>query len=265
MRNDASAMAMRLVPWIGRAILFCMPFLGLALAWQVATSAGWIAPLFLPSPADVVAEFSLLLSSGDILEPLGISLYRTAMGLALALGAGIVTGILMARSRRLSWFLQPLLSVGFPAPKIVLIPLFILYFGIGDLSKIILVALTCVFPVIIVIQQAATSLARTFIWSAKSMGTSDSALLWRVVLPAITPAIFTSVRITLPAALITTFTTEMVAGGGGLGANLIFAQRFFETPTVYVYILVMLAVGIVADRLLLVGQKKLVPWFDDKK
>ncbi len=248
-----------------RALVFCLPFAVVLCAWQVATSKGWVAPLFLPAPADVLRQFGVLLSAREIMEPLSVSLYRAAAGMGLALFSGVIIGISMARNRWMAWFFEPLISLGFPAPKIVLIPLFILYFGIGDLSKIVLIMLTCIFPVIIIIQQAASSLSRTIVWSAQSMGTPEHALPRRIIFPAIAPAIFTCVRITLPAALITTFTCEMVAGGGGLGASLIFAQRFFETPTVYVYILIMLFIGILLDRMLLFIRARLIPWQEEKQ
>lgn len=245
-------------------LVFCIPFLVVFAGWQIVTSANLIAPLFLPAPKDIVTQFGELFRDGEIIQPLFISLYRAFAGMLLALVSGTIVGILMARNRWCAWFFEPLISLGFPAPKIVLIPLFILYFGIGDLSKIILVMLTCMFPVIIVVQQATASLNKVLIWSAQSMGTPERALLRRIVWPAITPAIFTSIRITLPAALITTFTCEMVAGGGGLGAALMFAQRFFETPTVYVYITLMLVIGVILDRLLLWMRSYLMPWVDDQ-
>ncbi len=157
----------------------------------------------------------------------------------------------MARSNWLYWLCDPLIALGFPSPKIAFIPIFILWFGIDSSSKILLVAFACVFQIIIATYHAASSVSRTVIWSALSMGSSRGRLMLRVILPACYPRIFAALRVAVPVALITTFTCEMVAGGGGMGATLMYAQRFFESPTVYAYILTMLAVGLLLDNAML--------------
>jgi ABC-type nitrate/sulfonate/bicarbonate transport system permease component len=101
------------------------------------------------------------------------------------------------------------------------------------------------------------------IWSAEAMGTSERKLLSRIIFPAAQPYIFSGVRVTVPVALIIAFTAEMIAGGGGVGAALMFAQRFFQTPTVFVYILVMLATGLVLDLVILRLRHWLIPWDDE--
>jgi ABC-type nitrate/sulfonate/bicarbonate transport system permease component len=159
--------------------------------------------------------------------------------------------------------LDPLVSLGFPSPKIAFIPIFILWFGIDHLSKILLVAFTCVFPMIVATHHGASAVSRTAIWSAEAMGTPERKLLSRIILPASLPYIFSGVRVTLPVALITAFTAEMVAGGGGVGGALMFAQRFFQTPTVFVYILVMLLTGFVLDRLMLQVRARVIPWHEE--
>jgi len=88
-------------------------------------------------------------------------------------------------------------------------------------------------------------------------------MLYRIILPACLPYVFSGIRVTTPVALITAFTAEMIAGGGGVGAALMFAQRFFQTPTVFVYILMMLITGFVFDRALLGLRRFLIPWQDE--
>jgi ABC-type nitrate/sulfonate/bicarbonate transport system permease component len=169
----------------------------------------------------------------------------------------------MARSRFANWALDPLVSLVFPAPKIAFVPIFILWFGIEDLSKILLVAFTCVFPMIVATYHGAVAVSRTVIWSAEAMGTPEGKLLYRIILPAALPSIFSGIRVTLPVALIIGFTAEMIAGGGGVGAALMFAQRFFETQTVFVYIIVMLTTGFVFDRLMLRLRSRVIPWDEE--
>ena len=193
-----------------------------------------------------------MLMSGDIGSPLVLSLYRAFAGLALAVVVGVAVGLVdgALASGRIGRSIRWYRSV-FPTPKIAFVPIFILWFGIDSLSKILLVAFTCVLPMVVATYHGAVGVSRTVIWSAEAMGTSESKMLYRVILPACMPYVFSGIRVTTPVALITAFTAEMIAGGGGVGANLMFAQRFFQTPTVFVDILVMLVTGFVFDSLLL--------------
>jgi ABC-type nitrate/sulfonate/bicarbonate transport system permease component len=117
--------------------------------------------------------------------------------------------------------------------------------------------------VILSAQHGAASVNPKLIWSAQAMGASERRILWRVIVPAALPHLLSGLRVSLPLALITAFTAEMVAGGGGIGAALMFAQRFFETPTVFFYILLMLASGLALDRLLLTVRRRLVGWAEE--
>lgn len=243
-----------------RALLYLYPIALVVIAWDLMVRAGWTRPLFLPSPVAVAEQFATLVREREIVVPLLVSLYRAAGGVVLALVVGTLAGLAMARSHWARWGIDPLVSFAFPAPKIAFMPIFILWFGIDDLSKILLVAFTCVFPIIVATYHGATAVPKTAIWSAQAMGTSDRALLARVIFPASMPFIFSGLRVTVPVALITAYTAEMVAGGGGLGGALMYAQRFFQTPTVFVYILLMLLTGVVFDQLMLGLRRWLIPW-----
>jgi ABC-type nitrate/sulfonate/bicarbonate transport system permease component len=219
--------------------------------WEAAARAGLTPALFLPPFTKVVAEWWTVCADGSLPLDLGVSLARAAVGLCLASAVGVPLGIAMARNRLLHWMFDPVIALAFPSPKIAFLPIFILWFGIYSLSKILLVAFACVFPILIGSFAAATSVNRVLIWSAASMGSSSAGVLLRIVLPAAWPRIFASLRVALPVSLITTFTAEMVSGGGGMGATLMYSQRFFESPTVFAYILTMLGVGLLLDFLML--------------
>jgi ABC-type nitrate/sulfonate/bicarbonate transport system permease component len=244
-------------------VRYCYPLLLVLIVWELVAQAGLVRPLFLPTVTTVLEQFWVLLFEGEIVIPLLVSLYRAFAGLALAVVFGVFAGLLMARSKWANWAFDPLVSLGFPAPKIAFVPIFILWFGIDHLSKILLVAFTCVFPMIVATHHGAMAVSRTVIWSAQAMGTSEHRLLTRIILPATQSYIFSGIRVTMPVALIIAFTAEMIAGGGGVGAALMFAQRFFQTPIVFVYILVMLATGLVFDRVMLRMRHWLMPWEDE--
>ena len=259
-------------PWGGRVRRWAfdnlrpaISVIGVLSAWEMAARLKLAPPLFLPAVSAVIAQIGASIGDGSLPADLLISLGRTFTGLALAMVAGVFTGIAMAQSRPLHWLLDPLVSLGFPAPKIAFIPVFVLWFGIDSLSKILLVAFACVFPVVIAAYDAALAVKPTVVWSAWSMGSSRRRVMWSVILPACYPRIFAALRVALPVALITTFTSEMVAGGGGMGATLMFAQRFFESPTVYAYIVAMLAVGLVLDKLMLTLRERFPAWREDTR
>jgi ABC-type nitrate/sulfonate/bicarbonate transport system permease component len=228
--------------------------------WELAARAHLAPPVLLPAFTVVAADLGRIIADGSLADDLALSLYRAFAGLALAGASGILIGMLMARSRVAHWLMDPLVALGFPSPKIAFLPVFILWFGIESLSKILLVAFACVFPVIIGTYSAARAVNHVLLWSAFSLGTTQHALLVRVILPACYPRIFATLRIALPVALITTFTAEMVAGGGGMGATLVYSQRFFESPTVFAYILVMLGIGLLLDAAMRAFQRRYLAW-----
>jgi len=261
--DEGNGIARRVGAVVKAAAIHSYSLILLFLVWEGASRLGLARPLFLPSVTDVVRQFGALLASGDVLAPLVLSLYRAFAGLALAVVVGMIAGLVMARSKWAHWALDPLVSLAFPAPKIAFVPIFILWFGIDSLSKILLVAFTCVLPMLVATYHGAIGVSRTIIWSAEAMGTPERTLLYRVILPASLPYVFSGIRVTTPVALITAFTAEMIAGGGGVGAALMFAQRFFQTPTVFVYILVMLITGFAFDHLMVRLRDRLIPWQDE--
>jgi ABC-type nitrate/sulfonate/bicarbonate transport system permease component len=234
--------------------------LAIVVLWEAAARAGFASALFLPPFTKVIIEWWAVCVDGSLPLDLAVSLSRAAAGLFLATLIGVPLGIAMTRSRLLHWLFDPVIALAFPSPKIAFLPIFILWFGIYSLSKILLVAFACVFPILIGSFAAASSVNRVWLWSAASMGTSRLAMLFRIVLPAAWPRIFAALRIALPVSLITTFTAEMVSGGGGMGATLMYSQRFFESPTVFAYILTMLGVGLLLDALMLRTQAAFPAW-----
>ena len=229
-KDIADSWLARAICDLGKRVINLYPLFLVVLIWEGISRLGLTRPLFLPSVGDVVAQFGTMLMSGEIVGPLFLSLHRAFAGMALAAVVGVSAGLIMSRSRWVHWALDPLVSIGLPTPKIAFVPIFILWFGLDSLSKILLVAFTCVLPMVVATYHGAISVIRTVVWSAEAMGTSESKMLYRVILPACMPYIFSGIRVTMPVALITAFTAEMISGGGGVGGNLMFAQRYFQTP-----------------------------------
>ena len=246
-----------------RGILALYPLALVAILWQIAASLGWVRPIFLPSLTKIVEITPKLLTDGEVISPLFVSLYRAAAGLILAMAIGIPLGFLIARIRWIRWLFDPFVAVGSPSPKIAFLPVFVLWFGIGHLSKILLVTFTTVFPFIIAAYAGAMTVPVNQLWAARAMGTSNLGLLRRVILPASLPALMNGFRVAVPYALMTAFTAEMIAGGGGLGGALVLAQRYFDTPTVFVYILIMLIVGYIGDNAVTWLRRRILRWHEE--
>jgi ABC-type nitrate/sulfonate/bicarbonate transport system permease component len=247
---------------VWRGIAAAYPLFLLAAVWEAVARLGYVRPVFLPPLSVVFEQFVPLALSGDLVEPLLVSLYRATAGFLLAMVLGVATGFLMARVRVVRWLLDPLIAFSFPSPKVAFLPVFILWFGIDHLSKIALVAFTCVFPFIVAAYAGATTVPTHQLWAARAMGTSNLALLWRVVFPASLPSLMSGVRVGVPYALVSAFSAEMIAGGGGLGGAMVLAQRYFETPTVFVYLLMMLATGYLIDFGVLRLRHRILRWHE---
>jgi ABC-type nitrate/sulfonate/bicarbonate transport system permease component len=240
--------------------IYAYPLLLVVVLWEIVTEMGFVRPLFLPSVGAILRQLWPMLIEHEIIEPLSVSLFRAFMGLALAVVIGTGVGLAMARFSSLRWAFDPLVSLAFPSPKIAFVPIFVLWFGIDNLSKVLLVAFTCVFPMIVATYHGASAVSAIVIWSAQAMGTPEHKIMTRIMLPASLPHVINGLRVTLPVALISAFTAEMVAGGGGVGAAMMYAQRFFQTPTVFVYIIVMLLTGLLLDLAMTALRRRVLRW-----
>ncbi|MFC6723861.1 ABC transporter permease [Halobium palmae] len=228
--------------------------------WELVAQLGLIHYYFLPPLSDVLGTFVELTLSGRMLNAAWLTLQRAFVGLFVACALGVVVGVLSARNRLVSWFFDPIITIGYPVPVISLIPVFMLWFGIGDVSKMVLVAVGCFWPIAINARNATRGVDENLVWSARMMGTSDRRLLWKVILPAAAPGILTGIQIAMPISLIITFVFEMVAGGGGLGALEIQGVRSFESPQVYAAIFAIMLVGYALDRGLRSIRDRLLEW-----
>jgi ABC-type nitrate/sulfonate/bicarbonate transport system permease component len=203
------------------------------LAWEILARQQIVTPFLLPAMSVVVARVLEDLTSGQLLFDVGLTLYRAFAAFALAAAIGVALGLLMARLATVRWFFDPLVSIGLPMPKLALLPIFMLWFGLFDLSKILIVALSASFQIIIATWAAAHAVEKELIWSARSLGASERQTLWEVVLPAALPQILTGLQIAMPICLIVILVTEMIMGGGGLGDTMLQSARYVDSPGVF--------------------------------
>jgi len=234
--------------------------LAILLAWEAVARSGHWNPLLFPSLSRIVHELIGFFGRPESLMEAWVSLQRAFAGFALAAIAGVTIGMLMGRSKWFAALLDPLFSGTYAVPKLALFPIFIFVFGIGSLSKVALVFLECLYPIVIVTSQGARGVSRVLLWSARNMGASGAATLRRVVIPAAAPFIFAGLRIALPIALIVVIITEMVSSADGLGYLVIYSLASLKTDRMLAVVVVIAALGWALDRALVMLRDRLVYW-----
>jgi NitT/TauT family transport system permease protein len=236
-------------------------FIGVVLAiWEAVARSGHWSPLLFPSLSRIFNELVLFFSRPESLLEAWVSLSRALGGFALAAVVGILLGIVMGRSRFVGALLDPLFSGTYAVPKLALFPIFIFVFGIGSLSKVALVFLECLYPIVIMTYAGAREVQEKLLWSARNMGASRAAILRRVVIPATTPFIFAGFRVAVPVAMIVVVITEMVSSADGLGYQVIYALSSLRTDRMLAVVVVIAALGYLLDKAVVFARDRLIYW-----
>ena len=252
------------VVWaVGRAIARAAPILLLALAWEALAASGVVTPFQLPRLSAVLARIWTDAVAGDLALNTALTLYRALVGFLIAAVAGVVIGMAMARNVAVRWLFDPIVSVGFPMPKIAFLPVMMLWLGVYDLSKIAMVVLDAIFPVVTATIAGIAGVDRHLLWSARNMGASGRDLLWQVLLPAALPQIMTGLQVALPIALIVAVVAEMLMGGYGLGGAMAHASRFADSRGVFAGIVEIAAVGYALVKAMTLVRRRLLIWHQE--
>jgi NitT/TauT family transport system permease protein len=232
--------------------------LGLLVAWQLGSLA--LGNDSFPTAWESLRAIPAILTDKESLLNIADSLRRMAIGFALAIAVSIPLGLLMGRSRAVAAFFNPLLMVIYPVPKAALMPIIMLWLGVGDLSKTLVIFLGVSLPVIYHSFEGAKAVEEKMLWSGAAMGMSAAERLVRIVLPAALPEILTGCRTGLVLALITMVTSEMIARQSGAGNILFNALDMGQYDTVFAMIIIVGAMGICFDAAFEVARARLVRW-----
>ncbi len=254
---DALAAALRATLWFAaRWIVIVLILVG----WEVAARSGAVTPFMLPPLSTVLERIWTDAASGDLWINTALTLYRALVGFLIAAVGGIALGALMARVRAVRWFFDPIISIGFPMPKIAFLPVIILWLGFYDVPKIAMVVFDAIFPVVTATYAAIQSVERELIWSARNMGAREHELLWQIELPAAFPQIMTGLQVALPIALIVAIVAEMMMGGYGLGGAMLNASRFANSPGVFAGIVEIAVIGFALVKGMTLVRRRLLLW-----
>jgi sulfonate transport system permease protein len=236
-----------------------LPFVFL-LVWQAATTQGWLAPQILPAPAMVVATLIDLTVGGDIAANLAISLWRIVSGFAIGAGAGLVFGVALGVSPRLEQVLGPLFRAVAQVPSLGWLPFLILIFGIGETLNYIIIAKACFVPVVINTAGGIRNIPVQYIEVARAFRLTRATLIFRLVLPAALPQVFSGVRLALSHAWIALVVVEMLADTEGVGYMMTWGRTLFQIDVVIAGMLLIGVIGFLMDAGLRRAEARLRRW-----
>jgi ABC-type nitrate/sulfonate/bicarbonate transport system permease component len=258
---EAPATSLVRTAWRGFTRVFSI--IVLIVAWEGLARSGQFTPFVLPSLSSVIERIWTDAVSGDLAINTGLTVYRAMVGFLISMVGGILIGAAMSRNAIANWFFDPIISVGFPMPKIAFLPVVILWLGVYDVSKITMVVIDAIFPVIAATMIAIRGVETELIWSARNMGAGNRELMWQIILPAALPQILTGLQVALPISMIVAVVAEMLMGGYGLGGAMMTASRFADSRGVFAGIVEIAIVGYVLIKLMSLLRRRLLVWHQE--
>ena len=245
---------------IFRFLIRVIPLVLLAGLWETAPRIGWINPEVLPTASAVASAWYGLLMSGDLVTNGVSSLINVSAGLALGIVVGMAAGVLMAWYPVVDALVSPLMKSLYPMPKSALIPVMILWFGLGAGSKIASIFMGCLLPVVLSSYNGARGVEQTLIWSALGLGASRRRVLWEVVVPGALPEIMAGIRNALAISFILLVSSEFLVGQRGLGYLISFLGDGGVYDAMFAGVLTVSAIGFFADRIYLYFMQRTLQW-----
>jgi len=247
-------------PGMPEAILrIALPMLFL-LVWETLTRLEYINALFFPAPSRIFRTLYSMVISGELLHELGHSLRRVVYGFTLGVMPAIVVGLAMGWSRRFRAVVEPFIAAIYPIPKITLLPMVMLIFGIGDLSKIVLVAVASFFPVAMNATVAVLGISPTYFEVARNFGAGWWKTFTRVVLPGSLPVVFAGLRLAFGISLLLVVGVEFVSAQEGVGAMIWSSWQTLRTDRLYTGIVTWSIIGLCSNYILRSLERRIVRW-----
>jgi NitT/TauT family transport system permease protein len=247
--------------YVGAGAAFIALFL---VAWFGMTSSGLISPLFLPGPAAVWTEFLRQLSEGILLQDMAVSLYRIMLGWIISTLIAVPIGILMGNFKLFEGMFEPFIDLVRYMPAVAFVPLTILWSGVGDTQKILILFIGTFFQEVLMIMDNVKGVPRELLEVSSTFGLSRWEILSKVVLRYALPGIWDTFRITLGWAWTYLVVAELVAANAGLGYRIMKAQRFLQTESIILGILVIGLLGLMTDFAFKLAYRRMFRWMDRK-
>jgi sulfonate transport system permease protein len=234
--------------------------LAILLAWQVASSLGWLPPRAIPAPFAILAAACDLLATGALIHHLAVSLLRVVAGLGIAVVTGTTLALLAGLSRLGEDLVDPPLQMARTMPFLALVPLFILWFGIGETPKVALVALGATFPIYLNLFAGIRGADPKLVEVAATLGLSRGALIRHVILPAALPNFLTGLRYAIGVAWLSLVVGEQINADSGIGYLMMDARDFLRTDIIMVGLAVYALLGLASDQGVRMLERTALAW-----
>lgn len=228
--------------------------------WQVSSTAGWVNPSVFPPLHVVVGALFNGIASGALVDDIAISLQRAGIAFAAAVAVGIPLGLFMGQIRAVERALDPILQLFRQTSALALYPVFILLLGLNETSKVFVIFWATLFPILLSTIGGVKEVDAKLIEMSRTYGASQLTVFRRVVLPASTPAIFVGLRLSATTALLLLIAAEMIGANKGIGFQVMNAQYNFQIPLMFAAIVLLALLGLAANSLLLLLQRRLCRW-----
>lgn len=235
------------------------PLLLVAIAWETITRTHLVSPSVLP-PLSLVLITLVNLLRDDLAYQTALSLMRGAAGLSAAVLVGVALGTLMAWYRPIRLVMKPFIQLFYPLPKSALIPLAIVWLGLGSISKIALIFVGCLLPIVVSTFNAARGVDQFLVWSARNVGATQLELLREIVIPAASSEILNGIRIALALSFVLVVAGEFIFANNGIGFLISFFGEGGDYRGMFAGVLTVSLVGLAADRLFLAVQRRALAW-----
>lgn len=230
--------------------------------WQVAATVGWVNPAIFPPLDAIFVALWKALASGRLVGDIAISLQRAGIAFGAAVVVGIPLGLFMGQIRSVERALDPILQLFRQTSALAIYPVFILFLGLGETSKVAVIFWATLFPLLLATIGGVKEVDGKLIEMARTFGASQLTVFRRIVLPASVPAIFVGLRLSATTALLLLIAAEMIGANKGLGFQVMNAQYNFQIPLMFGAIFLLAALGLMANYVLVTLQRRLCRWSD---
>jgi NitT/TauT family transport system permease protein len=243
-----------------RAALILSPWLMIVAIWYAIAYSGLINPALIPTPHAVAAQFWQQLTQARLPRDIAMSTQRVLLGVICGTTVAVPVGFALGWYPRVRTFIDPLINFFRALPPIALIPLVVVYFGIGEMAKVVILFYASFFAGVIVMYEGIAQISPIYIRVARTLGATDAEIFRRVIIPLAVPHMLTALRVALGVAWATLVASELIAAQQGLGALIQNASSFFQLDIIYVGIICIGFIALAMDLLLRAVAKRLVSW-----
>lgn len=237
-------------------------FVVIMAAWCALTYSGYLKPMYLPTPSSVVMAVVTMIKEGTLWVDIGVSIKRVMLGWVLAAVLALPLGIFCASSAKVRAAMRPIMEFFRYLPVTALVPLTIIYCGIGEGQKYMIIFLGTFFQLVLMIEDTVAGVDKNLLNAGKTLGTNQLGIYYKILLPASMPGIMDAFRMTIGWAWTYLIVAEMISADTGLGYLILRAQRFVATDEVFAGLILIGVIGLVTDLIMRVLTKVVVPWHE---